>query len=229
MPVFAIFFPVNIAIGLTAIVHLVNNLFRTFLIGKFANRKVIIKFGIPAFLAAIAGAYILSEATKLNYPIEYEIFGSQFQVTLIKFIVAILIMIFLLLELTVDPKKFHLEEKYLPIGGILSGFFGGLSGHQGAFRSAFLVQSHLDTREFIATSMVIAVIVDITRIIVYGLGFPTGEIGNKLPILIAACFSAILGSLIASYFIEKTTIKIIKIIVFTLLFAISMALITGII
>ena len=34
MPVFALFFPVEIAIGLTAIVHFLNNLFKLALLGR---------------------------------------------------------------------------------------------------------------------------------------------------------------------------------------------------
>ena len=58
--------------------------------------------------------------------------------------------------------------KWAPLGGVISGFFGGLSGHQGLFRSAFLVKSGLSKNSFIATGVGIAVLVDITRLSVYG-------------------------------------------------------------
>ena len=40
------------------------------------------------------------------------------------------------------PKMLQLEfkNKFLIPGGFLSGFFGGLSGHQGALRSMFLIK-----------------------------------------------------------------------------------------
>ncbi|MCB9757963.1 MAG: TSUP family transporter [Candidatus Omnitrophica bacterium] len=56
-PVFAVFFPVPVAVGATAIVHLANNLFKIFLVGKSANKKIIMAFGIPAVIAAFVGAY----------------------------------------------------------------------------------------------------------------------------------------------------------------------------
>jgi acyl-CoA reductase-like NAD-dependent aldehyde dehydrogenase len=42
---------------------------------------------------------------------------------------------------------------YLPVGGLLSGFFGGLSGHQGALRSVFLLRAGLTKESFIATGV----------------------------------------------------------------------------
>lgn len=43
---------------------------------------------------------------------------------------------------------------WLPLGGLLSGFFGGLSGNQGALRSAFLLKAGLSKEAFIATGTV---------------------------------------------------------------------------
>jgi len=50
MPVFALFFPIDIAIALTAIVHLLNNIFKLTLIGKQADLKTVFRFGIPAII-----------------------------------------------------------------------------------------------------------------------------------------------------------------------------------
>ena len=59
MPVFAIFFPVEIAIALTGIVHLLNNLFKISIVGKFASWKIVFQFGLPAIIGALIGAGIL--------------------------------------------------------------------------------------------------------------------------------------------------------------------------
>ena len=56
LPVFALFFPLEVAIGLTAVVHLANNLFKLALLGKYANLGVVLRFGIPALLAALLEA-----------------------------------------------------------------------------------------------------------------------------------------------------------------------------
>ena len=52
VPVFAIFFPIEIAIALTAVVHFLNNLFKLALLGKKANKNVVLRFGFPSVVAA---------------------------------------------------------------------------------------------------------------------------------------------------------------------------------
>ena len=59
-PVFAVFFPIDLAVALTAIVHLLNNLFKLSLVGKYADKHTIRKFGFPAILAAFVGAWMLT-------------------------------------------------------------------------------------------------------------------------------------------------------------------------
>ena len=59
MPVVAIFFPVDVAIAITAMVHLANNVFKVALVGKKANRTVLLSFGIPAVVFAFLGALVL--------------------------------------------------------------------------------------------------------------------------------------------------------------------------
>jgi len=55
-PVFMIFFPVDLAIALTGIVHFFNNLFKLLLVGRQADKQVLIRFGIPAVIAALLGS-----------------------------------------------------------------------------------------------------------------------------------------------------------------------------
>ena len=63
--------------------------------------------------------------------------------------------------------KLKFEKKLIPLGGFLSGFFGGLSGNQGALRSAFLIKTGLKKEVFIGTTVVISSFVDLTRLSVY--------------------------------------------------------------
>ena len=58
-PVFAIYFPVEVAIALTGVVHFLNNLFKLVLVGGHADKETVLKFGVPAYFAALAGAYFL--------------------------------------------------------------------------------------------------------------------------------------------------------------------------
>ena len=69
--------------------------------------------------------------------------------------------LFALLELVPSLEaRIKFDKKYLPLGGALSGFFGGISGHQGALRSAVLLKCGLEKEAFIATGVVCAVVVD---------------------------------------------------------------------
>jgi hypothetical protein len=42
LPVFALFLPVEIAVAATAVVHLANNLFKLALVGRHADRSVVV-------------------------------------------------------------------------------------------------------------------------------------------------------------------------------------------
>src|SRR5262245_4915249 len=172
MPVFAIFFPVEVAVGLTAIVHLLNNLFKVGLLGRRADVGVIVRFGLPAIAAAFLGAWLLTKLTHLRPLIEYSIGGRKFTVTPIKLIIAVLIALFAVLEISPWVNRLNIPRRLLPVGGVLSGFFGGLSGHQGALRSAFLIRSGLSKEAFIATGVVVACMVDVSRLAVYAVDMP---------------------------------------------------------
>lgn len=91
MPVFALFFPVDIAIALTGVVHFANNIFKMGLVGKMASKPVLFRFGIPAILASFAGAWILIRITGLPSIHEYEMWGNTFEITPVKLIIAILL------------------------------------------------------------------------------------------------------------------------------------------
>ena len=229
MPVFAIFFPVYIAISLTAIVHLFNNMFKFLLLGRHADKSAVFKFGIPAILAAILGAHALFWLSGLKPLAAYQFSGHNFQITPVKIIIAILMIIFALFELIPRFENISFEKKYLPLGGVLSGFFGGLSGNQGALRSTFLIKCGLTKESFIATGVVISCLVDFSRIFVYSANIPSIVKSSNFPLLIAAISSAFLGAFIGNRLIRKVTMRTIQLIIAIMLFVIAFGLGTGII
>lgn len=83
-PVFMIFFPVELAIALTGVVHFLNNIFKIFLIGKNADKQVLLRFGIPAVVAAFGGAWLLVNIPDNQPLFEYEMFGKNFEVYPVK-------------------------------------------------------------------------------------------------------------------------------------------------
>jgi hypothetical protein len=171
MPAFALFFPLTVAIAATAVVHLANNLFKLVLVGGNANWNVVARFALPAALAAVAGAWLLGLLAEMPPVARYELLGKMRDVHAVKLVIGCLIVGFALLELSPRFAVLAFPPRYLALGGLIPGFFGGLSGNQGAFRSAFLLKAGLGKEAFIAAGVVAAVIVDTVRLAVYGVGF----------------------------------------------------------
>ncbi len=234
MPIFALFFPIEVAVAATAIVHLANHLFKVALIGKRANFGIVVRFAIPAAIFAAFGAYLLGSFTGIPPLGSYSFLGRECEVSVIKLIIACLIAVFALFDLIPRLGKISFDRKWIPLGGMLSGFFGGLSGHQGALRTAFLIKAVREKEAFIGTVVVSAVVVDITRLIVYGTSFFSRHLvsvgGNDLPgLVIAGMLSAFLGSFIGVRLLKKVTMKAIQTIVGILLLLVAFGLGTGLI
>jgi uncharacterized membrane protein YfcA len=229
LPVMVFFFPVDLAIALTAVVHALNNLFKCWLLGRHADRDMVIKFGVPAILSAVVGARVLLYLSDLPPLLAYHIWGREAQVMPVKLVVAILMVVFALLELAPTGTRFSLASRHLPLGGILSGFFGGLSGHQGALRSAFLIKAGLTKESFIATGVVISLMVDIPRIVMYGLTLPGVHLGSNRTLLAAAILAAFAGAWLGNRLLRKVTLRLVQVLVAVMLLAIAAALGSGLI
>lgn len=227
MPIVAIFFPVEIAIAITAMVHLANNLFKVALLGKKASRPVLLSFGIPAVVSAFLGALVLGRLSIVPSIFEYSAFGNQIQVSSLKLVVGMLILVFVALELAPKFSSIALNKKYLPYGGMVSGFFGGLSGHQGAFRSMFLLKVGLSKEEFVATGVMLAVMVDTSRMLIYGWEMSGQHHSIEWLLVIAASISAFVGAYLGSKLLKKITIRSIQVVVSVLLVVISLGLMSG--
>jgi len=229
VPVFSIFFPIELAIALTAIVHFLNNIFKLILVGKHADKKVVIKFGIPAVIFAFLGAYVLTFLTDLQPLFQYSISQKIFSITVTKLTIAILLIVFSLFEIIPKLSELHFDEKYLALGGVLSGFFGGLSGNQGALRSAFLIRNRLSKEAFIATGVVIACLIDTSRLIVYSDRIFRDYETFNYKLVIIATLAAFAGAYIGNSLINKITIKTLQNIVAVTLFLFALSLGMGII
>lgn len=229
VPVFGLFFPIEIAIVLTAIVHFLNNLFKLFLLGKNANANVVLRFGVPAILFAFLGAYILSLLTNMHPLTNYQIGNHTFEIMPIKLTIGIVLLFFSLFEVIPSLANLQFDKKYLPLGGILSGFFGGLSGNQGALRAAFLIRANLSKQSFIATGVVIACLVDISRLTVYAKDIIRHHNHIDYILLTLATLSAFIGAYFGNKLLEKVTIKTIQNLVTVMLILFAILLIVGII
>jgi uncharacterized membrane protein YfcA len=229
MPAFALFFPLDLSIAMTAAVHLFNNLFKLVLYGRSADPGVLLRFGVPAILAAFVGARLLLTLTGLSPLATYTVGAWTLHVQPVKALVALLIAVFALFEFVPSLKNISFDRRLLPLGGVLSGFFGGLSGHQGALRSAFLIGSGLSKESFIATGVVVGCVVDFSRISVYSAYFSDEGFRGHTLLVVGAVLCAFFGAFAAERAVRKVTIPVIRTLVTLMLFAIAVALGAGLI
>jgi len=229
MPVFAIFFPVEIAIALTGVVHFSSNIYKVILVGKKAGKEVLLSFGIPAIFAALVGAWLLLKITMMPSLYQYRMFEKVFEITPVKLLVAILLIIFSVIEIVPSLRKMQINKRRLGLGGVLSGFLGGLTGMQGAIRSAFLINSGLSKEAYIATGVVISCMVDFTRLSVYASRFKEANLQEHATLIISAVLAAIAGASISNIILKKVTFKFIQVLVASMLILMGIALGAGII
>jgi uncharacterized protein len=233
MPAFALFFPVPVAIAATAVVHLANNLFKLALLGRNADWRVALKFSLPAAIAAGAGAALLKVFANLPVLAAYDLGGRTHEITAVGAVIGSLIVLFALLELSPKFSELKFPPRFLILGGLLSGFFGGLSGNQGALRAAFLIKAGMTKEAFIATSVVSAVIVDVTRLLVYGLAFARQSL-ERLPAdvmgtVVAAALAAFLGAFFGARLISKITLRTVQLTVAVSMVIVGFCLAAGLI
>jgi uncharacterized membrane protein YfcA len=191
---------------------------------------VVLRFGVPATLAAFAGAglLLLLEGRPLA---TYELGGPR-EVTAMGLVVGLLITGFALFELLPRLREWTVGRRWLPLGGVLSGFFGGLSGHQGALRSVFLTRVLPTARIFVATGTVCAILVDVARLLVYA-----GRYAEDTSVLDqgdwwllgGAAAMALAGALIGARVLPKVTLGGVRVLVGILLLVLGPVIATGLV
>jgi hypothetical protein len=229
LPVFALFFPVELAVALTAVVHLGNNLFKLALLGRQADKGAVLRLGVPALPAAYLGALTLLWLANLAPLYSYHFGGRELQVLPVKLVVAALMVVFALMEFVPALSRLSFGGRHLVVGGVLSGFFGGLSGHQGALRSAFLVRAGLSPEAFVATGVAVACLVDVPRVLVYGSHFSGIAYGGSRLLLAAAVLSAWAGASLGRLLLRRVTMRQVQYLVAAMLLAVALALGSGLI
>ncbi len=229
MPVVAIFLPVPVAIAITAAVHLMSKVFKLLLFWRYVDRRILVRFGFPALLAAIPGAFLLEYIARLDALGSYTLFNGVHIITPVNFVAGILLILFATAEQVPFLKNNTIRRLGLSGGGLLSGFFGGLTGHQGAFRSAFLVQGELSEKSFVATNAAVAVLVDAARLVIYGITFDLSLIQAQSTLVTAAIASSFLGVVLAAELLKKVTIRFIQLVVAVMMYTLGMLLCAGII
>lgn len=224
------FFPVEVAVAATAVVHLLNNLFKGLLLGRRADWLILVRFGLPAIPAAIAGAWLLTYLGGTSPVYQWSAGGATYGPTGAGFTIGAVMIVFAALELQRWFQRLSAPPRLLPLGGLVTGFVGGLTGQQGAFRSMFLIRCNLAPERFIATGVLIAVLVDLSRIPAYGAGLGSAALAPEDWRLIAfASVCAFAGAFLGTRYLKKATIGAVRATVAAMMFVIGCALLAGVI
>ncbi len=234
LPAFALFLPVELAVAATAVVHLANNLFKASLVGKHADWPVLLRFIVPAAVFAVLGAWLLVRMAEWPPLYSYLLGGREFTITTVKLVIAVLMIVFALFDLIPAMGRFAFPRNWIPLGGALSGFVGGLSGHQGALRAAVLLRLGLSKEAFIGTSVLGAVTVDIFRLTVYGMsflgeavsGWSSDGLGRMVAVGIIAAFA---GTFVGNRLLPKITLKGLHVLIGWMILILALALGAGLI
>lgn len=231
LPAFALVFPLDVAVAATAVVHLANNLWKGGLLGRLADRGVVLRFGLPAAAGAVAGALLLlwlGEGGLWSYDL-----AGERVVTPIGLAIGGLVAIFALFDLVPRLRDLAVDRKHLTPGGFLSGFFGGLSGHQGALRSIFLTKVGLGAKAFVATGTLCAILVDAGRLVVYGSEYARSaaavDEAGGWPLLGGAVLMAFLGAALGAKLLGKATIAGLRILIGILLLVVGPLIALGLV
>jgi uncharacterized membrane protein YfcA len=143
-----------------------------------------------------------------------------------------MLLLFALAELSRWFDAITPSPRLVPLGGVLIGFFGGLTGQQGALRSLFLLRTKLDPARFVATGVMIAVMVDVSRLATYAARFSAAGIapvGREGLLVLVATLAAFAGAFVATRWLEKLTITLVRGLVATMMLVIGTLMLAGIV
>jgi len=227
LPAFGAFLPVEQAVALTGLVHVLNGLFKLSLVGLHIDWRVFLRFGLPAAVAAVVGAELLLSLSTAAVLAQWHWAGRVAQVTPVKLVVGLLLCAFAAIELRPSLRGLTFAPRYLMLGGVLSGFFGGLSGLQGALRSAFLVRAGLAPRAYVATGSAIGVLIDLSRLPVYASALVQVRDQIDWSVVQVAVVCACIGALFGQKWIGSMTMVGVQRIVAALLLVTGTALMLG--
>jgi len=151
IPLAFLFMDIKTAVFVVAVFHLFNNVFKIRMFWKSINFKIFLLFGIPSILMAFAGAMLI----------------SVIPLDVVKVVLGVFLIVYAVYSFIKPEFGLKKSKPTAVVGGSLSGFLAGLIGLGGAIRGAFLTAFNLPKEIYVATSAMIAVVIDTTRIPAY--------------------------------------------------------------
>ena len=200
-PVATFMMDIKAAILVVAFFHLFGNASKVGVFLKHVDWPLFFRFGTASVLFTVGGA-ILNNYVATPY---------------LKGVFGVFLVLFVIISLIHPTFGLKPSLKTSILGGASSGFVAGLIGTGGAIRGAFLTAFHLSKERYIATSAMIAVVIDATRIPVYLQGGALKDFSH--PLLIPLLFIvAYLGTKVGKKIVGKVSTQMFRKIVMTLLF-----------
>lgn len=230
LPAFAAFFPAPAAVAATGAVHLLNNVFKGWLVRREVDWRTVLAFGVPAVPGAVAGALVLDSLTEMP-AFDWGAMGYNFAPSAAGAVIGGFLIFFVVLELQPWFQRLVAPRGLMPVGGLLTGFSGGLTGQQGALRSIFLLKSGLAPAAYIATGTMIAILIDVSRLPTYAAAFSNDALplsGRGGALVAVGTICAFVGAWLGARYMKKATIGVIRSIVLTLMILIGVGLILGV-
>ena len=175
-PVILLWLPPHEAVAAVAIIHGAHNAWKLKLLRANVDFSAVKRYGWALVIGAIIGAVL----------------HSHIPSDPLLLVVGIALIILPILSVTERWTNIRLPDSEDRIGGFGSGFFGGLTGHQGALRAMFLQKRLPDKVAYAATASILALAVDLTRIPIY-IMFEGSAILDEYILIPCLVISAILG------------------------------------
>ena len=174
------------AVAVVGIVHGSHNAWKLKVLRKSVDYDAVRRYGWAMVVGALIGA-------ALNTAVEADP---------LLLIVGIALVILPLLSISEKWTDYRLPEAEDRIGGFGSGFFGGLTGHQGALRAMFLQKRLPDKSEYAATAAVLALVVDVTRVPLY-VALEGWQILDAGWLILGLVLAAVLGVQLGKRWLKK--------------------------
>ena len=176
-PVFALQFPLKVAVAAVAIPHFIATAARFWMLRAHVDRKLLWSFGIFSAIGGLIGALAHRWATSPALTI---IFGGALILSATS-------------ELTGAARKIRVHGILAWLAGAASGLLGGMVGNQGGIRSAALLGFNVSRESFVATATAVALMVDSVRLPVY-LWLQGGALVEAAPLITIATVGCLAGT-----------------------------------
>jgi uncharacterized membrane protein YfcA len=174
---------------MVSIFHISGNIGRISFFNRKLDWSLILSFGLPAVVFTFLGSSLVGYVDE----------------SALRLIVGLILVTYSSLGLMNHKLIFKPTGNNSILGGSIYGFFSGLVGTGGPLRGAILIGFGLQRELYIATSGVISLMIDLTRIPVYlWKGLLPPEYYWYLPFLFVV---ALAGSYTSKFIVERVPVK----------------------